>query len=117
MGANNGVIEMLQAGLRAARLRQAVIAGNIANLHTPGFRRRTVEFEALLARALKTGRPAELAEVHPVVTQPRSTPVDDEGNDVDLETELGELIKNAGAYKTYLRLLAKLYQQTDLAIR
>ena len=55
MGSGNGMIEYLQAGLRAASMRQAVIANNVANLDTPGYRRRVIEFEKRLAVARDSG--------------------------------------------------------------
>ena len=116
MGSGNGMIEYLQAGLRAASMRQAVIANNVANLDTPGYRRRVIEFEKLLAEALDSGGRVDLTEVRPQIIQPNSTPVNDNGSDVNMDMEIGELIKNASIYKVYLRLLSKVYQQMELAI-
>ena len=110
------VIEYLQAGLRAAGMRQAVIANNIANLKTPGYRRSTVNFEQHLAEALEASRPVDLTRIIPEVVQPMATPVKANGNDVDMDREVGELIKNTGKYKLYLRLISKLYRQMEQAI-
>ena len=46
-----------------------------------------------------------------------NTPVDARGNDVSLDVEVGELVKNAAMTKTYLRLLNKVYRQMELAIQ
>jgi len=116
MGGRYGIVEYLEAGLRAASLRQAVIANNIANLDTPGFRRSTVAFEKLLAEALDSARPPDPRKLQPEVFRPLATPVGANGNDVSLEMEVGELIRNSGRYKTYLRLLAKLYRQMEMAM-
>jgi flagellar basal-body rod protein FlgB len=117
MGSRAGVIEYLEAGLRAAGLRQSVIANNIANLDTPGYRRSAVEFEKCLAEALSTSGPVDLTRVQAEIIQPMTTPVKSNGNDVSLDTEVGELIKNSGTYKLYLRLMGKVYSQMELAIR
>ena len=111
------IVEALQAGLRAANLRQSVIANNISNLNTPGYRRSTVEFGERLAEALRSSRPADLTKRAGEIVRPLTTPVNANGNDVDLDTEVGGLIKNTTMYKLYLRLLAKLYGQMELAIR
>ena len=117
MGTGNGIVDYLRAGLRAASMRQAVIANNIANTNTPGYRRRTVEFETVLADAIDSGGTIDLAEVQPRVVQPGTTPVNNAGNDVDMEKEVGELIKNASTYKVYLRLLARAYRKVELAMQ
>ena len=116
MGAGNGVVEYLQAGLRAVSLRQAVIANNIANANTPGYRRGVVEFEKLLSEAMESAGGADPGGVRPEVIHPGTTPVNALGNDVDMEMEVGELMKNAGTHKVYLRLLSKMYRQMELAM-
>ena len=110
------VIEYLEAGLRATGLRGKVISNNIANLHTPNFRRSEVRFEKLLAKAMAGDREADPRGVVAEIVQAGSTPVDDAGNDVDLDAEIGELVKNGMQSKVYLRTLAKLYSQVELAI-
>ena len=110
------IINYLEAGLRAASVRRAVLANNLANTETPGYRRHDVQFEQQLAQAIKSSDPADLDKLVPRIIQPMNTPVGPNGNDVNLHTEIGELIKNDGTYKTYLRLLAKTYRQMEIAI-
>jgi flagellar basal body rod protein FlgB len=38
------------------------------------------------------------------------------GNDVSLETEVGQMVKNTLRHKTYVRLLNKKYHQIELAM-
>lgn len=116
MGNGNNVIDYLEAGLKAASLRGKVIANNLANLGTPGFRRSTVEFDKYLAEALSSGGPVDLTEISPQIVQLHNTPVGPEGNDVSLDMEVGEMIKNSTTYKIYLRLMSKLYRQMELAM-
>ena len=88
-------IESLQAGLRAAGLRQAAIASNVANLQTPGFRRGVVAFEQAFAEALHGGEGADLRNVEMAVLRPGG-PVGDSGvNDVSLDQEVGEMVPEA----------------------
>ena len=109
-------IESLQAGLRAAGLRQAAIASNIANLQTPGFRRGAVAFEQAFAESLRGGEAADLQNVEVAVLRPGG-PVGDSGvNDVSLDQEVGDMIRNGAVAKTYLRLLGKLMKQMELAV-
>jgi flagellar basal-body rod protein FlgB len=53
MSKTSGIVAFLEAGIRAENLRQKAIANNVANLHTPGYRRIAVKFEELLAKGLK----------------------------------------------------------------
>lgn len=108
---------LLEAGLRAAGLRSKVIAHNIANLETPNFRRGEVRFEELLANALDAGKDLDLDGLKAQIVQPRTTPVNGAGNDVGLETEIGQMVENSAYYKTYVRTLNRIYKQMEMAMR
>jgi len=61
-------VDLLHRAMDASSVRGAVIANNIANADTPGFKRSTVNFESELKRALNTEqqRPVhELSRTHP----------------------------------------------------
>lgn len=109
-------IELLQAGMKASALRQQAIANNIANINTPGYKRTDVQFENVLAKALDDGKLSP-GELDTKFFHPLSTPTDATGNDVELETEVGELIQNDATYKTLARLLAKKYRGMEMAMR
>ncbi len=108
-------IEVIETGLKAQSMRGAVIANNIANIGTPGYHRREVRFEDALAKAIDSGQSP--SSVDPIILATNDGAADDTGNDVNLDLEVGELVKNDAAYKTYMRLMAKLYHQMDLAIQ
>lgn len=112
----NDIIGYLEAGARAAALRQRVIANNIAHLNVSGFRRDAVQFEQLLRAQMKSGGPLDPARVAPKLYKPLNTVVNKHGSDVSMEMEIGELIKNSGRYKAYVRMLNKMFQQMELAI-
>ena len=116
MSKTNSVVDLLEAGIRAEHLRQAAIANNIANLETPGYRRIDVKFEQLLAKALGSPGAVDLSEIQPQIHRPKQTPVNSNGNDVNFETEVGQMVKNALRHKTYIRLLNKKYSQIELAM-
>jgi flagellar basal-body rod protein FlgB len=116
MSKTNNIVDLLEAGIRAESLRQKAIANNIANLQTSGYRRFDVKFEELLAKALASDGSVELSEIEPQVYQPKQTPVNSNGNDVNLETEVGEMVKNTLRHKAYIRLLNRKYRKIELAI-
>lgn len=116
MSKTSSIFDFLEAGIRAESFRQRAIANNIANLETPGYRRIDVKFEELLAKALNSPGAVDLSEVEPQVHQPQKTPIKSNGNDVNLEGEIGQMVKNTLRYKAYIRLLNKKYNQIELAI-
>lgn len=112
----NNIVDLIEAGIKAESLRQKANASNVANLQTPGYRRADVKFKELLAKALETSGGVDLSEIEAQIYQPKDTAVKSDGNDVSMEVEIGEMIKNSLRYKTYIRLLQKKYQQLDLAM-
>jgi len=116
MPKTNSIIELLEAGLKAEGLRQRAIANNVANIATPGYRRIEVKFEELLAKALNSSGGVDLSEIKPEIYQPRKTPVKSNGNDVNLETEIGQMVRNSLLHKAYIRLLNKKYKQIERAM-
>ncbi|MHC4211812.1 MAG: flagellar basal body rod protein FlgB [Planctomycetota bacterium] len=116
MSKTNNIMDFLNAGIRAESLRQQAIANNTANMKTPGYRRFDVEFGQLLAKELQSQDEVELNNIEPKLYQPKETPVDSNGNDVNLEAEIGEMIKNTLRHKTYIRLLNKKYNQIERAM-
>jgi flagellar basal-body rod protein FlgB len=112
----NDIVDIIGAGIKAESLRQKTIANNVANLQTPGYRRVDVNFQDLLAKALESSKSGDLSDVEAVTYQPQNTVVKSNGNDVSLETEVGEMVKNSLRHKAYIRLLQKKYQQIDLAM-
>lgn len=116
MPKTNNIVDLLDAGLRAEILRQKAIAGNVANLETHGYRRFDVRFDELLSKALDSSGAVDLAEIEPQIYQPMQTPVKSNNNSVNLEAEVGEMVKNTLRYKAYIRLLNKKYSQIELAM-
>ncbi len=113
----------LQVAMRFRKAREAVIAGNVANADTPGYRRRDLAFEGILGEAQ-----ASLAR-----TDPRHLPVDasdpeharvemgprgtrPDGNGVDLDQELLTAHRNASAFIDQANVLARLSTLVRTAI-
>lgn len=83
-------IDPLAQLMTTASLRHRVIAHNVANVNTPGYRRLEVAFGRELERATAAGRPA-------VVVADGPERVD--GNTVDIDREMNDLGKNALIYQ------------------
>ncbi len=117
MAQGTGIIEYLEAGLRATTLRQAAVANNIANMATPGYRRTILPFEEVFADAMDAGKPIDPREVAARILRPATDPLNEHGNDVELDREVADLVRNSVLYKTYMRVLNRTYRQMELAIQ
>jgi flagellar basal-body rod protein FlgB len=110
------IMNYLEAGLKAEGVRQTAIANNIANMKTPGYRRVDIKFEEILAKAIDSGQ-KDVSGLKAVIYRPKTTAVNDEGNDVAMDMEIGELVKNSLMHKTYMLLLRKKYRQIEMATK
>lgn len=102
-------MDHMERAMSAANLRHEVIANNIANVNTPGFKRSQVVFEELLAREIYGGseNTIPIARTHyrhlPVAhiggAEAKVLRDDHESmrvdlNNVDVDVEMAELAKN-----------------------
>ncbi len=85
-------------------LRARAIAGNVANVNTPGYTRQTVRFEDMLRKAYEDG--GDLYAVEPEVVPDLESPARPDGNNVSLELELNAMRENRVLYETYSAILA-----------
>lgn len=95
-------IQRLPQLLDAAELRHRVISHNLANVNTPGYTRQDVKFEEQLAQAIKS-RSDLASKVTPEVADDNSASMRADGNNVDIDREIGQMNKNA--------ILAQMYSQ------
>jgi len=106
---NSRADRLIHTALGALALRQRVIADNVANVSTPGFKASRVDFEASLKAAVMRGAPGGIDEVRPQVVTPTSTSRGVDGNNVDIDQQMVELAQtnityNALAQVTSARL-------------
>ena len=102
------VSAILSSALDGLSMRQRVIADNIANVDTPGFRATSVDFESSLAAAIDAGEmPA--SGVDPT-TAPTETPVGPNGNNVDLRKESLAAIQSQFQYQMMSRAVSDRFQ-------
>ena len=92
--------DLLLRLMSASSLRAKVIAGNLANQNTPGFKRREVRFEQLLSQQLERGS-ADLSRVPIEVSQDETTPARPDGNNVEAEAEVAAMRENLLRYQLY----------------
>jgi flagellar basal-body rod protein FlgB len=116
MPQSGSMISLLEAGIRAEELRQRAIASNMANVETPGYHRVDVRFEESLAKALNSSEPIDPEQIKPEVYQPKDPPLRADGNNVNMEVEVGNLVKNSLRHTTYIRILRKKFTEIETAM-
>jgi flagellar basal-body rod protein FlgB len=111
------IIKLLETATRAEGLRQQAIASNVANMNTPGYRRIDINFEKVLSEAIQKGENGNTDKLDIEFVQTKNAPINEFGNDVNLDKEVGEMTKNTLKHRAYSMLLKKKYQQMDTATR
>jgi flagellar basal-body rod protein FlgB len=92
---------VVQRGLEGASLRQQVLANNLANANTAGFKRSDVDFESTLSSALDSGDAGQaLADVSFTPQTDNTTSMTPDGNNVNTDSEMSNLTQNAIQYET-----------------
>ena len=88
----------LQRAISGAAMRQEVLANNLANAETPGFRRSDVDFHSALAQAMSTGDSSAVDNVTFSPEQEQQVMRAD-GNGVDIDVESANMAKNGLEYE------------------
>ncbi|RLE13617.1 flagellar basal body rod protein FlgB [Candidatus Aerophobetes bacterium] len=116
---NNDVTYLLlKKMLDVCTLRHRIIANNIANVDTPGYKRTTVIFEEKLRSLLKRGLNAEkIREIQPQIYIDETSTWREDFNNVDIEKEMVRLSTNTLRYSIYAQLIEKKLQTIKQAIK
>ena len=96
-------------------LRHKVIAHNIANVNTPGFKKSEVQFESALQKAMAKGHIDSAQRISPMVVLSRAAPLRNDGNNVDVDKEIGQLGKNTLLFNTYSSILSRKFKMLKSA--
>ncbi len=112
----------IERGLDAAWLRNDVIAQNIANVDTPGYKRKIVQFEEFLDNEMKTGRishgKTKLSSDGMQITEaPAQSSYRSDGNNVDIEHEMALMAANSIRYNTLIQRMNGDFQKLRTVIR
>lgn len=110
---NSGTQMLLQRSLDVSGLRNEVIANNMANVDTPGFKRNEVIFEDKIRSAMADNKNYEKLRItnsRHIQIQGESSPIEPEiktmddlsyrndGNNVDIDVETSKMTKNKVFY-------------------
>lgn len=123
-------MNILTKALDASWKRNEVISNNIANKNTPDFKKSRVEFENILNKHLNSNK------LQGVTTNEKHIPIGKiedrkmdyqievdhsystrtDGNNVDIDVEMGELAKNQITYNTITSRIQSNFQKTKFII-
>ena len=98
--------DIMGLALDATWKRNQVINENIANVDTPGYKRKDVSFESYLEKAMKTTDAENISQLNRI--QPRVYTDNShlsyrkDGNNVDVDTEMVNLAENQLRYNTMI---------------
>lgn len=106
MNVSTANMDFLVKQLDVASVRHRVIAHNVANVNTPGFRQLDVNFENALEQRLNRGDAAGSLRIRPEIVEGQGGPERADGNNIDIDQEMGRLTKNTLLYRTYAQILA-----------
>lgn len=128
-------LDVLQRSLDVSMLRQNVIANNISNADTPGFKRSFVNFESGLARAIESERrppsfnealtnerhiaferPTDYRTVQPRRILDWQTTARNNGNNVDIEVESMNMLTNMLNYQLMAQNVGEHFNRLNIVL-
>ncbi len=128
-------VDLAHRYLDVLSLRQSVIADNIANVDTPNFKRSKVTFEAELERAILNERASNLSlirgndkhlngfkelgylDVKPSRMLDYLSILKNDGNNVDIDSEMKNLIQNQMIYSLFTNIQAHHFKSVNIVIK
>jgi flagellar basal-body rod protein FlgB len=115
-------LKALAASMNLRQIRQEILAANVANADTPGYKSKRVDFEAALQRALDVDGNMEMMtsdsehfdvgnggfdNLQPEIYDDPNGIVSEDGNTVDRDAELAKMAENRILYDASVKLLNK----------
>ena len=118
MKLSNGLLENY---LKLTAAREKIISSNMANIDTPGYRTRDINFESELNRAMSDGSlrmadGTETLQMLPVVRQIQGLMERPDGNNVSLDREGLEMAETQLRYQLAIQLLKDDFRNKRAAI-
>ena len=110
---------LLEKMLDVSSIKHKVIANNIANVNTPGYKKMEVSFADQLEKAVNESSVNKFDTLQPKIViskEDTNDTVRNDGNNVDMDKEVSSLVKNTLSYSIYTQLLAKKYEGIKSAI-
>ncbi|MDZ5711714.1 flagellar basal body rod protein FlgB [Jeotgalibacillus haloalkalitolerans] len=121
----SGTITSLERGLDYSAVKQKVIANNVANVDTPGYKSKDVSFKSILQNEIQlSSNPADprhfdLSNTQndaPAITR-RPYSIRENGNGVDMDKEMADLATNQIYYNSLIERIGGKFGSLNSVIK
>ena len=106
----------LEAALHGTEVRQEVIARNLANANTPGYKRADVSFQQELAQQLQFDPDSIDSSFEPTLSVDGTTAMRVDGSNVDVDRESTNLAENQLMFSALMGVVTKQLQTMSQTI-
>jgi flagellar basal-body rod protein FlgB len=106
-------VGLLEKALNIRAFYQRVLASNVANVETPGYREKRVDFLQEIARP---GSGAG-SSVHITEAEPPQGANSVDGNSVNMEDQIVKMTENTLMYNSFVQLISKKFSMMKYVIR
>jgi flagellar basal-body rod protein FlgB len=124
-------LRILERGLDLSMVRQRLLVENVANVETPGYKRKDLDFEAVLQREYRESEERKLPlartnaahlekvgeEKPALVGKEEEIVVRQDGSGVDVEKEMTTVLENALYYQALVRMVSGKLNNFGIVIR
>ena len=116
------IFNELAVAMKLRAINQEVISSNIANINTPGYRCKNLDFEKEIEKILTPNNfklkllvtnkkhissKETTNEINPKIEECNTPVIGNDKNNVDLDREMAKLAKNQLLYNAYVQLFSK----------
>ena len=112
--ATTPVLQLLQGYLKVTADRQQLVASNMANVDTPGYHTKDINFQAAMQRVINEGSDAHVANAS---TDVEGLPERPDGNNVNIDREGMMLAQSQLQYQMGVQLIKAKFHKLLIAIK
>lgn len=119
--------KVLNEALNASSMRQQMVSSNISNVNTPGYKAKRVDFEDTLKRVMdgsgmtsthtKHFGASDVSSVTPEIKEQTGNRINEDGNNVAIDTEMAELSANTIYYQALSTQMNNYYSNIRSVLR
>lgn len=119
--------KVLNEALNASSMRQQMISSNISNVNTPGYKAKRVDFEDTLKRVMDGSGmtsthtthfgASDVSSVTPEIKEQTGNRINEDGNNVAIDTEMAELSANTIYYQALSTQMNNYYSNIRSVLR
>ncbi len=113
---NKGIV-LLSKLLDLTSTSNKVLANNIANANTPGYKKYDVSFQRELTKAVESKDINKIKDIHEKIALSGDKSTRKDGNNVDLDKELVTFYQMSDRHNLYLEILSKKFKGMVAAIQ